>query len=45
MTRVLSMDEQEWREMSRDSASYVKPFDWDRSAGLLEAVLFDETVV
>lgn len=42
ITRVLSMDERDWREMSRDSASYVKSFDWDISARLLEAVLFDE---
>jgi len=43
--RVITMNEQDWREMSRDSASYVKSFDWDISAGLLEAVLFEEIKV
>ena len=40
--QVLTMDEQDWREMSSNSASYVKPFDWDKSAQLLENALLDE---
>ena len=40
--RVLSMDEPSWREMSSNSASYVKSFDWDKSAEILESALLNE---
>ena len=42
IVQVLTMDEQKWRQMSSNSASYVKPFDWERSALLLEKTLMDE---
>ena len=42
MIRVLSMDEQSWCEMSVNSASYVKSFDWDKSAEILESALLNE---
>ena len=42
MIRVLSMDEQLWSEMSGNSASYVKSFDWDKSAEILEFALLNE---
>lgn len=42
ITRVVFMDQQSWRQMSLNSASYVKTFDWDISAELLEATLLNE---
>jgi len=38
--QVVTMDSERWRIMSRNSAEYVKRFDWDRSAEILEQVLF-----
>ena len=40
--QVLAMNDESWREMSSNSASYVKSFDWDISACLLEDVLVSE---
>ena len=40
--RVLAMDERSWLEMSSNSASYVRSFDWDKSAETLESALLDE---
>ena len=39
--KVISMNDQIWREMSKNSALYVKRFDWDISASLLESALLE----
>lgn len=39
--QVVTMDTESWQVMSRNSAEYVKRFDWDISAAILEKALFD----
>ena len=39
--KVVTMDSKSWLQMSRNSAEYVKYFDWDVSAGILEKTLLD----
>lgn len=41
--KVVIMDSESWLQMSRRSANYVKRFDWDISAGILEQSLLDLT--
>jgi len=38
--RVLELPEQDWREMSEASYTTAQQFDWDRSAAILEHVLY-----
>jgi glycosyltransferase involved in cell wall biosynthesis len=44
LIKVISMNENAWQEMSKNSASYVKRFDWDISARLLESTLLEKIV-
>ncbi len=37
--QVVTMNSERWKAMSRNSAEYVKRFDWDRSAEILEQAL------
>lgn len=39
--KVVTMDAKSWMQMSCNSAGYVKRFDWDVSAGILEQALLD----
>lgn len=39
--KIVTMDPQSWKQMSCNSAEYVKRFDWDVSAGILEQSLFE----
>ena len=39
--QVVTMDNSLWRKMSSNSADYVKRFDWDISAGILEQALLN----
>jgi glycosyltransferase involved in cell wall biosynthesis len=39
--KVVTMEPKSWMLMSRNSADYVKRFDWDISAGILERALLN----
>ena len=41
INKVLTMDPKSWMQMSSNSAGYVKRFDWDVSADILEQELLD----